>query len=244
MKFEYGKEIPISVPELVDPKHSALLIIDVQNDYAKMNGRLLYPQLVKNLVRMVEAARRAGILVLYIQDTVLRDRLSDSPAWIRHYMLGESKRDPSEIGTGGLDGTKGQEIIDEIRPQQNEIIIKKFRSSAFVGTCLDLILRSNNIKSIVVTGLFTEGCVESTCRDASNEYFVVLAEDCVHSDRKELPVRGPAACAHHHIQRLRIPNRHRAPAARRVGKSHPWPVRCSTSMTSPRLMLTQSRPSR
>ena len=134
MKFEYGKEIPISIPELVDPKHSALLIIDLQNDYAKRNGRLLYPQLVGNLVRIVEAARRAGILVLYIQDTVLRNRLSDSPAWIRHYMLGESKKDPARIGTGGLDGTKGQEIIDEIRPQENEIIVKKFRSSAFVGT--------------------------------------------------------------------------------------------------------------
>ena len=186
MKVIYGKEIPISIEDLVDPKHTALLIIDVQNDYAKRNGRLLFPQLVKNLVRMVEAARRTGILILYIQDTLLRERLSDSPAWIRHYMLGESKKDPAEISADGLDGTIGQQIIDEIRPQQNEIVVKKFRSSAFVGTGLDLILRSNNIKSIVVTGLFTEGCVESTCRDASNEYFVVLAEDCVHSDRKEL----------------------------------------------------------
>ena len=186
MKVTYGKEIPISVEDLVDPKHTALLVIDVQNDYAKKNGQLLFPQLVKNLVRMVEAARRTGILILYIQDTLLRERLSDSPAWIRHYMLGESKKDPAEISAEGLDGSIGQQIIDEIRPQQNEIVIKKFRSSAFVGTGLDLILRSNNIKSIVVTGLFTEGCVESTCRDASNEYFVVLAEDCVHSDRKEL----------------------------------------------------------
>ena len=186
MKVTYGKEIPISVEDLVDPKHTALLVIDVQNDYAKKNGQLLFPQLVKNLVRMVEAARRTGILILYIQDTLLRERLSDSPAWIRHYMLGESKKDPAEISAEGLDGSIGQQIIDEIHPQQNEIVIKKFRSSAFVGTGLDLILRSNNIKSIVVTGLFTEGCVESTCRDASNEYFVVLAEDCVHSDRKEL----------------------------------------------------------
>jgi nicotinamidase-related amidase len=186
MKIAYGKEIPISISELVDPRHSALLIIDVQNDYAKRNGRLLFPKLVKNLLRVVEAARRTGILVLYIQDTLLRERFSDSPAWIRHYMIGESKKDPAEISTDGLDGTIGQQIIDEIRPQPNEIIIKKFRSSAFVGTSLDLILRSNAVKSVIVTGLFTEGCVESTCRDASNEYFVVLAEDCVGSDRKEL----------------------------------------------------------
>ncbi|MGP8068581.1 MAG: cysteine hydrolase family protein [Candidatus Bathyarchaeia archaeon] len=186
MKLAYGKEIPASTGELVDPKHSALLIIDVQNDYAKRNGRVLFPQLVKNLTRVIEAARRTGILILYVQDTLLHERLSDSPAWIRHYMLGEAKKDPAEISADGLDGTIGQQIIDEIRPQQNEIVIKKFRSSAFVGTGLDLILRSNNIRSVIVTGLFTEGCVESTCRDASNEYFVVLAEDCVDSDRREL----------------------------------------------------------
>lgn len=186
MKLAYGKEIPASTAELVDPEHSALLIIDVQNDYAKRNGRVLFPQLVKNLARVIEAARRTGLLILYVQDTLLRERLSDSPAWIRHYMLGESKKDPAEISADGLDGTIGQQIIDEIIPQQNEIIIKKFRSSAFVGTGLDLILRSNDIRSIIVTGLFTEGCVESTCRDASNEYFVVLAEDCVDSDSREL----------------------------------------------------------
>ncbi len=186
MKLAYGKEIPASTAELVDPEHSALLIIDVQNDYAKRNGRVLFPQLVKNLARVIEAARRTGLIILYVQDTLLRERLSDSPAWIRHYMLGESKKDPAEISADGLDGTIGQQIIDEIRPEQNEIIIKKFRSSAFVGTGLDLILRSNNIRSIIVTGLFTEGCVESTCRDASNEYFVVLAEDCVDSDSREL----------------------------------------------------------
>jgi nicotinamidase-related amidase len=186
MKLAYGKEIPSSTAELVDPKRSALLIIDVQNDYAKRTGRLLFPELVKNLAKILEGARRSDVLIIYIQDTLLRERLSDSPAWIRHYMLGESKRDPAKINADGLDGTIGHQIIDEIRPQQNELAIKKFRSSAFVGTGLDLILRSNNIRSIIVTGLFTEGCVESTCRDASNEYFVVLAEDCVGSDSKEL----------------------------------------------------------
>jgi len=184
MKLAYGKEIPVSIPELLDPKRSALLIIDVQNDYAKKNGQLLFPKLVKNLARLVKAARRTGILILYIQDTLRRDRLSDSPALLRRYMLGESKKSLAELSA--LDGTVGQQIIDEICPQRNEIVIKKFRSSAFVGTGLDLILRSNNVRTTIVTGLHTEKCVESTCRDASNEYFVVVAEDCVVSDRREL----------------------------------------------------------
>ena len=186
MKLVYGKEIPSSIAELLDPKHTALLIIDVQNDYEKRNGRLLFPKLVGNLKKLLKVARESGLLIVYIQDTLLRERLSDSPAWVRHTMLGQSKKDPGEIRANALDGTHGQRFIDEIHPEPEEIIIRKFRSSAFVGTSLDLILRSNSIRTVVVTGISTEACVESTCRDASNEYVVVVAEDCVDSDRKEL----------------------------------------------------------
>jgi len=186
MKRAYRKRIPTSPSELVDPKKSALLIIDLQNDYAKRDDQLLFPRLVRRVTRILEAARRSNVLIIFIQDTLLRNRLSDSPAWIRHTMLRQSKRDPAFIAHNALDGTYGQRVIDEIRPERYELIIKKFRSSAFVGTGLDLVLRSNNIQNVIVTGISTEACVESTCRDASNEYCVVVAEDCVDSDRKEL----------------------------------------------------------
>ena len=62
-------------------------------------------------------------------------------------------------------------------------MVKKYRSSGFWGTNLDLLLRSNGIESLVVTGCTTEGCVESTARDALfNDYYVVIVEDCVASD--------------------------------------------------------------
>jgi nicotinamidase-related amidase len=62
-------------------------------------------------------------------------------------------------------------------------MVKKYRSSAFWGTNLDLLLRSNGIKSIVVSGCTTEGCVESTARDGLfADYYVVIPEDCVASD--------------------------------------------------------------
>ena len=63
------------------------------------------------------------------------------------------------------------------------MIVKKYRSSGFWGTNLDMLLRSNAVQSVVVTGCTTEGCVESTARDAMfNDYYVVLPEDCVASD--------------------------------------------------------------
>ena len=61
--------------------------------------------------------------------------------------------------------------------------MRKYRSSGFWGTNLDMILRSNSIKTVVVGGCTTEGCVESTARDAMfNDYYVVIPEDCVASD--------------------------------------------------------------
>jgi nicotinamidase-related amidase len=65
-------------------------------------------------------------------------------------------------------------------------VVKKYRSSAFWGTNLDMLLRSNGIKCVVMTGCTTEGCVESTARDALfNDYYVVIAEDCVASDHQQ-----------------------------------------------------------
>ena len=68
-------------------------------------------------------------------------------------------------------------------PHDGDLIVKKYRSSAFWGTNLDMLLRSNGIQSVVVAGCTTEGCVESTARDAMfNDYYVVIADDCVASD--------------------------------------------------------------
>ncbi len=62
---------------------------------------------------------------------------------------------------------------------------RKYRSSGFWGTNLAMLLRSNGIKTVVVAGCTTEGCVESTARDAMfNDFYVVIAEDCVASDDK------------------------------------------------------------
>ena len=63
--------------------------------------------------------------------------------------------------------------------------MRKYRSSGFWGTNLNMLLRSNGIKTVVVGGCTTEGCVESTARDAMfNDFYVVIAQDCVASDDK------------------------------------------------------------
>ena len=83
--------------------------------------------------------------------------------------------------------TWGHCMVDELVPQPGDIVLRKYRSSAFVATNLDLVLRSNLIKTVVVTGCTTEGCVDSTVRDAGFfDYFVVVPTDCVGSDIRDL----------------------------------------------------------
>ena len=80
-------------------------------------------------------------------------------------------------------GHQNHEFAPDFAPLGNEPVVRKYRSSGFWGTNLNMLLRSNGIKTVVVGGCTTEGCVESTARDAMfNDFYVVIAEDCVASD--------------------------------------------------------------
>jgi nicotinamidase-related amidase len=122
---------------------------------------------------------------VFIQNTTLRGHLSVSPAQVRFRVrLAHDPSQPSLRYTE--DGTWGQEFVPELTPADGELTIKKFRSSAFVGTPLDLLLRSNGIQTIVISGCTTEGCVESTARDGMfMDYYVVVVPDCVESDTRD-----------------------------------------------------------
>jgi nicotinamidase-related amidase len=188
-----GKQVLSELHELVDPAHTALVVVDLQRDFCAPGwafDRLgvdlsMYPPLIPRVVRLVERARAAGVRVVYLQMTALPDGASDSPAQLRFNLkLSHLARERTgEPLSYTRDGSPGQEMLDELAPQPGDLVVKKYRSSGFWGTNLDLLLRSNGIKTVVVCGCTTEGCVESTARDAMfNDYYVVIAEDCVASD--------------------------------------------------------------
>jgi nicotinamidase-related amidase len=190
-----GKQVFTELDELVDPAHTALVVVDMQRDFCVPGwafDRLgvdisMYQPMISRLSNLIEGARSAEVTVIYIQMTVLPNRASESPAQIRFnlrlHLASHGDVEPLQYTA---DGSEGQRIIDELAPRDGDLIVKKYRSSAFWGTNLDMLLRSNGIKSVVVTGATTEGCVESTARDALfNDYYVVIAEDCVASDDRE-----------------------------------------------------------
>jgi nicotinamidase-related amidase len=187
-----GKQVFTTLDELVDPRHTALVVVDMQRDFCSPGGAFdrlgvdlsMYPPMIPLLARLVDGARAADVPVIYVQMTVLPNRRSESPPQIRFNLrLHHETSGAVEPLAYTPDGSVGQEIIPQLAPKDGDLVVKKYRSSGFWGTNLDMLLRSNGIRSVVMTGCTTEGCVESTARDALfNDYYVVIAEDCVASD--------------------------------------------------------------
>jgi nicotinamidase-related amidase len=190
-----GKEVFTDLTELVDPAHTALVLIDMQHDFVDPDGLFgslgidlsMYEHTRPRLAALLAVAREHGVLVVHVQNTTLPGRISDSPAQIRFNLrMHEQARKDGPPLRYTLPGTAGHDFVAEFRPQPGELVVQKHRSSAFWGTNLELLLRSNGINTVVVGGCTTEGCVESTARDAMFcDHYVVIAEDCVGSDDRE-----------------------------------------------------------
>jgi nicotinamidase-related amidase len=190
-----GKQVFTELCELVAPTHTALLLIDMQRDFVERDGSFgrlgidlaMYDETRPRLAALLEVARRRGVLVVHVQNTALPNRMSDSPAQIRFNLrMHESARRGGSPLRYTVPGTPGHEFIEELTPLPGELVVRKYRSSAFWGTNMELLLRSNGIQTVVVGGCTTEGCVESTARDAMFcDHYVVIADDCVGSDDKK-----------------------------------------------------------
>lgn len=187
-----GKSVYTALDELVDPCHTALVVVDMQRDFCLPGGAFdllgidlsIYPLMIPRLARLIGGARDAGVTVIHIQMTVLPGRRGESPAQLRFNMrLHLESYGPAAPLLYAVEGSPGHQIIPEVAPRAGDLIVRKYRSGGFWGTNLDMLLRSNGVETVVVAGCTTEGCVESTARDALfNDYYVVIPEDCVASD--------------------------------------------------------------
>lgn len=178
-----GKAIPDTLEEIVEPKRSALLVWDLQYDIAPRAFN--YAEILGNLKSLIPSARKAGVLVIYSQQTPF-ELEHDKPVWIRRRMRMAKVNDPTKVPEVLIEGTRGWEIIDELKPQPGDVVFKKRKPSAFVGTDLDMILRNRDIGTVVLAGVSTEGGVEGSARHGLNiGYYMVIASDCVGSANRE-----------------------------------------------------------
>lgn len=166
----------------VRPSHCALLVIDMLNDFLDPKGKTATRAnrpldaaraTIGPLSDLLEAARVAGVGVVYVQHTTMPDGSSRSGPWVD-----ARSRATYSVEDICLDETWGQEVIDELAPLPGEAIVKKYRYSGFAGTRLDALLRAREVKTVICTGVSTNACVEATAREAfSLDYYVVYVRE-------------------------------------------------------------------
>ncbi len=160
---------------------TAVLVVDMQNDFGTRGGMFdragidisAIQQVVPPTARVMNAARKAGIRVVYLT-MEYRPDLSDaggseSPNWLKHRPLGVGQGVRAPDGRESrilISGTWNTAILSDLAPEERDIVISKHRYSGFYQTDLDLTLRTIGAKYLVVTGCTTSVCVESTIRDA------------------------------------------------------------------------------
>ena len=155
-----SREVPIN------PAHAALLVIDVQNycigtSKSEYLPRSLREIVLPNIRRLQSACRHAGIEIVY---SVIENMTRDG-------------RDRSlDYKISGIDVPRGSweaRVLDEIAPAVDEMVFRKTSSSVFISTNIDYVLRNLGVRSLIITGIMTDQCVESAVRDACDLGYLV-----------------------------------------------------------------------
>ncbi|MBI4321908.1 MAG: cysteine hydrolase [Chloroflexi bacterium] len=173
----------MDISSIIDPKNTALLVIDMQNGFCHPEGSLARGgspylhawQIVPTVKQLVNVCRQNGVHVIWS----LQKHFPDDITRKKH-------RIPSHLDRAGaipcLNGTWDAELVDELKlevmPQDD--LVEKHRSSCFHNTTLEVKLRMRGISTLIVSGVTTNYCVESTIRDAyALDYDIVVVQDCV-----------------------------------------------------------------
>ncbi len=171
-------------------EETALLVIDIQNTYLQMPEdpaeqkrwapflNRMNSTVIPNTANLMTHFRDNGMDVLFARIACLKENGKDrslsqkKPGW--NYLLLPKDSDESQI-------------VPELLPQADEIVVCKTTDSALTGTNLRLILHNMNIKNVIVVGIFTDQCISSSVRSLADESFnVIVVEDCCAAGSDEL----------------------------------------------------------
>jgi len=166
-------------PEWIAPSRTALLLIDFQVDFAAPDGQMARDgadvtaalRAVKQAEQLAQAARAAGVQLVFTR-SIARPKIIEP-------LLDEAKSRRGEQDRPRLcvEGTRGAEFVGP-QPRHGELVVSKHRYSIFHGTGLDAALKAKNIDTLVISGLTTECCVQSSVWAAFERRFhIFIAED-------------------------------------------------------------------
>ncbi len=174
-----------TLAEKVRPEHCAVLIVDVQNDFCAEGGALhregrdlsMVKTMVPRLAEFVDAARAAHVPLIWI-----RNVYNTGPNWYLSEVWLEQahrRRRGAYLTIPVCEPGQWNGDFFAIKPLPDEVIVTKHRYGAFESSDLDLVLRSRGIRTVIMTGVATNVCVETTARQAFlRDYYVVFVNDC------------------------------------------------------------------
>ncbi len=183
------------------PRTAALVIIDMQRDFVERGGFgealgndvSLLRMAVPPTRRVLAACRAAKLFVVHTREGHRPDLSDLPPAKKVRGRLKTGIGDPGPMGRILVRGEYGHDIIDELKPATGEPVIDKPGKGAFFATDLDPILKGRGIRQLVVCGVTTEVCVNTTVREANDRgYDCLVLEDCVGSYFPEFQKAGLA----------------------------------------------------
>jgi nicotinamidase-related amidase len=150
----------------IDPTRTALLIVDMQNDFVTAGGSLVVPDAESTLPAigtLLELARAYGMRVVFTQDSH-RDGDPEWRIWPEH----------------AREDSWGWQIVEALAPREDETVIRKVRYDAFYGTSLDHLLRLWGVTTLVICGTVANICVHYTAASAALRWYdVVIPRDAV-----------------------------------------------------------------
>lgn len=157
---------------------TTLIVVDVQNDFCHSKGAFSKRNvdqshihtIMPQLIFLIKKCRKFNLPIIFVR--TIHDSWTNSPSWLGR-MEGMAEKIP--ICFPDSWGAK----FYKVKPRESDCIVTKHRYTAFLGTDLDLILRSKGIEVILICGVVTNVCVETTARDGFNlNYHVIIVEDC------------------------------------------------------------------
>jgi ureidoacrylate peracid hydrolase len=180
-------------PIRVRTDNTAVIVVDMQNAYASPGGYLDLAgfdiegaaRVIAQSAKVLETARAAGLPIIYFQNGWDPDYVEaggpGSPNWHKSNALKTMRKRPELQGKLLARGGWDYELVEALKPQAGDICLGKTRYSGFFNSQLDSVLRSRGIRNIVLVGIATNVCVESTLRDGFFlEYFGIMLEDATH----------------------------------------------------------------
>src|SRR5271168_1692362 len=183
----------------LDPSRAALVIIDMQRDFLEPGGFgaalgndvSLLRRTIAPSRRLLEHARAAGLTVIHTREGHRPDLADLPPTKKARGRLPAGIGDPGPMGRILVRGEDGHDIIPELYPEPGEPVVDKPGKGAFHATDLDAILKHRDVKQLVVTGVTTEVCVNTTVREANDRgYDCLVLEDCCGSYFPEFHAMG------------------------------------------------------